>query len=144
MLVVDLNLLLYATNRDLPAHDDARIWWENVVSSDETVGLAWTVILGFVRISTSRVVSAKPLTPTRAFEIVDDWLAQPAVRVVEPTDRHWNIFKSLLEAIGTAGNLTSDAHLAALAIEHGAVLFSADRDFGRFPHLRWRNPLAAE
>jgi toxin-antitoxin system PIN domain toxin len=141
VLIVDLNLLLYATNSDLPHHAAARTWWEEAVSADETIGLAWAVVLGFVRISTSRAILPKPLTPRRAFEIVDDWLAQPSVRVVEPTDRHWGIFKSLLEGIGTAGNLSSDAHLAALAIEHGALLCSADRDFGRFPHLRWRNPL---
>jgi len=141
VIIVDLNLLLYATNRDLPAHDAARAWWEGAVSADETVGLAWTVVLGFVRISTSRSVLPMPLAPRRAFEIVDDWLAQPTVRIVEPTERHWSIFKALLEGTGTAANLTSDAHLAALAIEHGALLCSADRDFGRFANLRWRNPL---
>ncbi len=141
MLVVDLNLLLYATNRDAADHERARRWLEEVLSGDEPVGLAWLVLLGFVRISTHHRVLARPLSAAQAFELVDEWLAQPAVRIVEATERHWTIVKQLLEPLGSAGNLTSDAHLAALALEHGAKLCSTDRDFGRFPHLQWVNPL---
>ena len=105
------------------------------------MALAWTVVLGFVRISTSARIFETPLTVEQAGSTVDGWLAQPVVRMVEPTERHWPILRALLESSGSGGNLTSDAHLAALAIEHGAVLCSADRDFGRFDKLRWHNPL---
>jgi toxin-antitoxin system PIN domain toxin len=141
MLIVDLNLLLYASNRDAPQHDAARVWWEAALTADETVGLPWAVVLGFVRLVTNRTITPRPLRPAQALEIVDDWLAQPSVRIAEPTERHWGILKDLLGNTGTAANLTTDAHLAALAIEHGATLCSADRDFGRFERLRVRNPL---
>jgi uncharacterized protein len=141
MLVVDLNLILYAINSDAEVHEPARRWWEDALGGEEIVALTWTVILGFLRISTNARIVSNPLTIDEAVSVVEDWLAQPVVRVLEPTERHWPILKSLLEVSGSAGNLTSDAHLAALAIEHGAILCSADRDFGRFAHLRWHNPL---
>jgi hypothetical protein len=141
MLVVDLNLLLYATNRDSADHEGARTWWESTLSGEEDVGLAWTVILGFVRISTHARILPRPLPVRRALGLVDEWMNQPPVHMIEPTDRHWGIFKQLLDPLGAAANLTSDAHLAALAIEHGARLCSTDRDFARFPHLKWTNPL---
>jgi uncharacterized protein len=142
MLVVDLNLILYAINRDAEAHEPARRWWEDALGGEEIVALPWTVILGFLRISTSPRIVSNPLTIEEATSAVEDWLSQPVVRALEPTERHWPILRSLLEASGSAGNLTSDAHLAALAIEHGATLYSADHDFGRFAHLRWHNPIA--
>jgi hypothetical protein len=142
VIVVDLNLLLYATNRDTAHHDAAREWWETALSGKETVGMAWAVVLGFVRISTNARILPAPLAAKQAFAVVDEWLARPNVVLIEPTERHWGIVKDLLEPLGTAGNLTTDAHLAALAIERGAKLCSADRDFGRFPHLRWIDPLA--
>lgn len=141
MLIVDLNLLIYATNRDAPNHAAARSWWESALSDDEPVGLAWLVVLGFVRISTNARILPTPLSFEQAAGLVDEWLEQPPVRIVHPTDRHWGIVKQLLEPFGTAANLTSDAHLAALAIEHGARLCSTDRDFGRFAHLQWNDPL---
>jgi hypothetical protein len=141
MLVVDLNLLLYATNRDAADHPSARVWWESTLSADEAVGLPWLVLLGFLRISTHRRILPSPLTWEQAAGVVDGWLEQPVTRVLHPSERHWGILKQLLGPVGAAGNLTSDAHLAALAIEHGATLYSSDRDFGRFPHLKWRNPL---
>jgi toxin-antitoxin system PIN domain toxin len=141
VLVPDINVLLYATNTDAPMHADAAKWWRSVLGGTEVVGLAWIVVLGFVRISTNPRIYPKPLSPDDALAFVDDWLALPTVVTVEPTDRHWSIFKDLIRGAGSAGNLTSDAHLAALAIEHGATLCSTDRDFGRFPRLAWRNPL---
>lgn len=141
MIIVDLNLLLYAINRDAPHHEAARAWWESCLSGDGPVGLAWIVILGFLRITTHPAVLPRPLAPERALAIIDDWLAQPPIRVVFPTERHWGILKELLVSSGTAGNLTSDAHLAALAIEHGARLCSTDSDFSRYASLRWMNPL---
>jgi len=141
MRIVDLNLLIYATNRDAPDHRAAKGWWDTTLSANEPVGLSWSVLLGFVRIATHPRILSNPLAFEQAASMVDDWLAQPHVRLVQPTERHWATFKELLEPFGTAGNLTTDAHLAALAIEHGATLCSTDRDFGRFPRLKWNNPL---
>ena len=141
MLVVDLNLLLYATNRDSKDHDAARVWLESVLSGDEAVGFAWQVVLGYLRITTHPRILPKPLSLEQSTTVIDGWLAQPAARLLHPSERHWRILKGLLEPAGTAGNLTSDAHLAALAIEHGATLCSSDRDFARFAHLKWSNPL---
>lgn len=141
MLIPDINLLLYATNRNTPFHGAALEWWEATLGGSETVGLAWLVVLGFVRIATNSRIFPKPLSPSQALAVVDDWFRAPVVRPLEPTDRHWGIFKELIEKAGSAGNLTSDAHLAALAIEHGALLCSSDRDFGRFSKLRWINPV---
>jgi hypothetical protein len=100
------------------------------------------VVLGFLRLTTNARVLPRPLTTEQAFAIIDDWFAQPCVQTVAPTDRHWAIVKEILAPFGAAGNLTSDAHLAGLAIEHGASLCSSDNDFARFAGLRWVNPLA--
>jgi len=142
MRLVDLNVLLYAVNRDAPRHEAIRSWWEAALSDDEPIGLPWIVLLGFLRLSTSPSIFAEPLTPSQAIGRVDAWLAHPNVRVVCETDEHWRVLKDLLDRTGTAGNLTTDAHLAALAISHGAELASCDTDFARFPHLRWENPAA--
>jgi hypothetical protein len=139
--LVDLNLLLYAVNLDAPKHAASRAWLEEVLSGDEPIGLSWPVLLGFLRISTHVRILPNPLTTEQALAVVDGWLAQPAVRVLPAGPEHWRILRDLLVESGTAGNLTTDAHLAALAIENGAELCSTDRDFGRFPKLRWVNPL---
>ncbi len=107
----------------------------------EEIGFAWPALLGFVRIATNPVAFSNALSPGKAFAIVDSWLDQPIASVVHPTTQHASILHRLLEPIGTAGNLTSDAHLAALAIEHGAELCSRDADFSRFEGLRWTDPL---
>ncbi len=143
MRLPDLNLLMYAVDRSTPHHAAALAWWEDTLSGSETVGLAWTVLLGFVRLTTNARVVRSPLTPEEALDYVDRWLEHPLTTVVDPTGRHARVLRDLLGATGTGGNLVADAHLAALAIEHGAELCSADRDFGRFPGLRWSNPLAA-
>jgi len=142
MNVPDVNLLLYALDRSSPHHDRARDWLEGVLSGQETVGFSWTVLLAFLRLSTRGQIFVNPLAPGEAFDIVEGWLAQPSATVLHPTDRHGAILRGLIEPLGTAGNLTSDAHLAALAIEHGAEVCSADTDFARFRGLRWTNPLA--
>lgn len=141
MILPDVNLLLYAIDEKAPSHRTARSWLQEALSGSEQVAFAWVVLLAFIRLSTSRRVFANPLTPVEAFDIVEGWLAQPCSVIVEPTTRHLGIWRGLVEPIGTAANLTTDAHLAAIAIEHGAQLLSADRDFGRFPGLRWANPL---
>jgi toxin-antitoxin system PIN domain toxin len=142
MKIVDLNILLYAVNRNAPRHEVVRSWWETVLSSEEPVGLAWIVLLEFLRLSTNASVFVKPLTPAQAIERIDAWLVHPNTRIVQETEEHWKIFKGLLEESGAGGNLTSDAHLAALAISFGATLASCDADFARFRHLRWENPAA--
>jgi uncharacterized protein len=138
----DLNLLLYAIDEGSPNHDRARSWLEQALSGTEDIGFAWLVLLGFVRISTNPVVLARPLTPDEALDYVDLWLEQPVAAVVHPGVGHAATLRELLEPLGTAGNLTNDAHLATLAIEHGAELCSSDADFTRFEGLRWANPLA--
>jgi uncharacterized protein len=141
MRLADLNLLLYAINRDAPQHETARQWLEESLSGDDPLALSWTVILGFLRLTTSARVFERPIAPERANSLIDEWLSHPNVEVLVPGDRHWSILRSLLQESGTAGNLTSDAHLAALAIEHEAELHSADNDFQRFRGVRWVNPL---
>ena len=143
MKLVDLSLLLYAIDERAPSHDRARAWLEDVLSGTEEVGFAWAVLLGFVRLSTSPAVFEAPLEAADALDVVDGWLAQPVAVVVDPSERHTRNLRDLLSPLGTAGNLTTDAHLAALAIEHGAELCSRDADFSRFPGLRWRDPLAS-
>jgi hypothetical protein len=141
MIVPDVNLLLHAYNAESPAHDAARAWWEGLLNGARPVGLAWAVVLGFLRIATHREILARPLPVVRACGHTRAWLAQPQVAILHPGTRHAAILFDLLERLGTAGNLTTDAHLAALAIEHQAELHSTDADFVRFPGLRWTNPL---
>jgi hypothetical protein len=139
----DVNLLLYAVDEGSVRHEPARTWVEERLSGTETFALAWVVLLAFIRLTTSSRVFRSPLTLSEAFDLVDSWLAQPCATVVHPTSRHAPVLRQLLEPLGTAGNLTTDAHLAALAIEHGAELCSTDLDFSRFAGLRWTNPLEA-
>lgn len=141
MKVIDANLLLYAVDERSPRHAAARNWLERTLSGAETVGLTWLVLLAFVRVSTRASVFEAPLEVSEALDLVDGWLAQPCTTVLEPTDRHAAVLRTLLEPLGAAGNLTSDAHLAAIAVEHGADLCSCDTDFARFRGLRWMNPL---
>jgi toxin-antitoxin system PIN domain toxin len=140
--VLDLNLLLHAVNRDSAHHDEARVWLERTLSGDEPVALPWVVLLGFLRISTSARILPDPLLSEQALEVIDGWLAQPSVLTLSPGPEHWRILRNLIEETGTAGNLTTDTHLAALAIENGAELCSTDSDFARFARLRWLKPLA--
>lgn len=141
MILVDANLLIYAVNRDAPHHARARRWWETALSGSERVGLAWVVILAFLRITTRQGILEKPLGAEAATRYIDEWLDRPVVELVRPGEAHWNILRNLLLSSGTQGNLTSDAHLAAMALECGADLCSADYDFRRFPGIRHRNPL---
>lgn len=141
MIIPDVNLLLHAYNTDSPWHPTARSWWKDLLGSTEIVGLAWVAMLGFLRISTNRHVLETPLPVEAACALVRGWLSQPYVSILHPGDRHAEILFGLLGRLGTGGNLTTDAHLAALAIEHQAELHSTDADFERFPGLRWANPL---
>jgi toxin-antitoxin system PIN domain toxin len=139
--LLDANLLLYATDAQSPRHEAARAWLVGQLSGSETIAFAWSVLLAFLRLSTSPRVFAHPLAVERAFALVDAWLAQPCVVVVHPGERHPALVRELLTPLGTAGNLVSDAHLAAIAIEHAAELNSCDTDFSRFAGLRWADPL---
>jgi len=140
--LVDLNVLLYVVNDDSPRHRAALDWWNAALSADETLGLPWVVLLGFLRISTNSRAFPRPLDADDAIAKLDTWLALENVRVVRERDNHWEVLRSLVSETGTAGNLTTDAHLAALAIAHAAVLVSCDSDFARFKGLRWENPLS--
>jgi uncharacterized protein len=139
--VLDANLLLYAVDERSPRHGPARDWLERTLSGSETVGLVWLVLIAFVRISTRSSVFERPLEVSEALDLVDGWLAQPCTTVLHPTERHSTLLRELLGPLGAAGNLTSDAHLAAVAIGHGAELCSCDHDFARFAGLRWTDPL---
>ena len=142
MILPDVNLLIHAYNRDSQVHAAAKSWWEDSVNGSRPVGLAWVAILGFVRITTHRQILDNPLPVVESCNHVRSWLAQPQVTVLVPGDRHAEILFGFLENLGTAANLTTDAHLAALALEYQAELHTTDADFCRFPGLRWRNPLA--
>ena len=141
MILPDANLLLYSINIKTPLHRSAKAWLETTFSGPETVGFSWVSLLAFLRVSTNPVFP-HPLPVERAFKQLERWLEQPTATIVYPGPHHARILRELLRPLGTAGNLTSDAHLAALAIEHGAQLCSADSDFARFPGLKWINPLA--
>jgi uncharacterized protein len=141
MKIVDLNILLYAVNSDAAQHERARAWWERAVNDEEVIGLAWVVLLGFLRLSTNPRVFPRPLSADAAAARLDTWLARDNIRIVSEKADHWTALKRLLRGSGTAGNLTTDAHLAALALSHDAVLVSSDADFSRFTSLRLENPL---
>ena len=142
MILPDVNLLIYAFNRNAPHHVAARTWWEGLMNGGEPVAIPWAVSLGFVRLMTQRAVLVAPMEPRAAVDAVRAWLARPGVEIIEPGPQHLAILDRLFAATGTAGALTSDAHLAALAIEHQCELHSSDSDFARFPGLRWRNPVS--
>ena len=135
MLVVDANVLLCAVNSAARDHAAAQRWLSRSLAGGEAVGFAWVVLLAFLRVGTHRAVLPRPLDPGAAGRVLERWLASPAAVLVEPTARHLALLRGLLARAGTAGNLVSDAHLAALALEHGATVVSFDRDFGRFEGL---------
>lgn len=142
MIFVDANILLYAENSKNQFHEKACKWWDTCLSGTGSICLSWTVINAFIRIGTNPRIFEYPLSLSEATLRVDSWLKQPPVRLVVPTDRHWTIFSQLLHDGKATGNLVTDAHLAALAIEYGCTLYSTDSDFSRFKALKWKNPLA--
>ena len=142
MIIPDINLLVYAHNKAAALHAPARDWWEELIGRQQPVGLAWVVAFGFVRLVTHPAVLTMPLSPADALARVRGWLAQPEVRLIDPGPRHLQLVDDLFRATSVAGSLTTDTHLAALAIENQAELHSNDADFSRFPGLRWVNPLA--
>jgi hypothetical protein len=137
MKLVDTNVLLYAVNADCREHEVARAAVEDGLSDAAGLAFTWLALIGFMRLATRRGILARPLAAEQALGAVDDWLHAPHAQLLEATPRHWPILRRLLLGAGTAGNLSNDAHLAALAIEHGATLISFDRDFERFAGLRF-------
>jgi len=141
MILVDLNVLLYAVNRSASEHRAASSWMEATLAEGRhTIGLAWAVILGFLRLSTSPRLFPAPLTVDTATLFVDTLLGHPAVRRVQPGQGHWPLLRHMISLSGTGGNLTTDAHLAALALENDAIVATRDADFSRFPGIRVLNP----
>jgi toxin-antitoxin system PIN domain toxin len=139
--ILDANILLYAYNADSPKHVAAAHWLEELFSGPDVIGLPWVTLWAFLRISTNPRVWSNPKSAQEAFTIVRAWLAQPGVVVVDPGPRHAELLEELVTKHSASGPIVSDAALAALALENGAILASTDRDFSRFPHLRWVNPL---
>ena len=141
MILVDANILLYAEDQLSPQHEAARTWWDTQLSGASPVCLCWTVLSAFIRIASNARVFENPLNVVLAVKRVQSWMDQPCTRLIEPTDRHWLVFQQMLTEGQALGNLVTDAHLAALAIEHGCELMSTDADFARFPRVKWINPL---
>lgn len=141
MIVPDLNLLVHAHSTGAPLHEPARRWWEDLVNGTERVGVPWLVAAGFVRLLTHPSVLSTPAAPEHAVDLMAQWFRSPSVTPLNPGTQHIAIFRRVLAAADVGGNLVTDAHIAALAIEHQAEVHSNDSDFARFPGLRWRNPL---
>lgn len=141
MVLPDINLLVYAHNELAPFHAAAKGWWEDLLTNDQSIGIPWAVALGFVRLVTHPAVFVDPLAPAVALEHVRAWHDRPHVETLDPGPRHLDILTTLFRTTNVGGNLTTDTHLAAIAIEHQCELHSNDADFGRFPGLRWHNPL---
>jgi hypothetical protein len=143
VILLDANLLIYAYNAALPPHEKARASLQDTLSNPYPVRIAWVTVLAFLRITTNPRAFEQPLSAGEAVSIVSQILARPMVAVLEPGERHWSILGDLLSRTQARGALVTDAHIAALAIEHGATLHTTDRDFARFPGLRFHNPLEA-
>jgi uncharacterized protein len=142
MIIVDVNVLIFAYNFDAPQHERSRAWLQRAFSGSEVIGLPWAVIHGFLRITTNTPAIQPPFKIDDAVAMVDEWFTSPAVKLVEPGLRYWSVFSALLRDQQIEGQLVSDAHIAALAIENDAAVCSTDRDFGLFTGLRVINPLA--
>ena len=143
MILVDANLLLYAYHPRAEQHEASRTWLEASLSGPELVRFAWLTVWAFLRIATNPRVFERPLSASEAGAAVSSWLAQPTAGILEPGERHWDILRELIRGGQAAGPLVMDAVIAAIALEHGATLCTTDRDFSRFPGLKWTNPLPA-
>lgn len=142
MILPDLNLLVYAHNSAARAHADAHRWWSELLNQSQPVGLPWAVVFGFIRLTTHPGVLARPLPAATALAIVEGWFERDCVQTLDPGPRHLTIVGSIVAEVGVAGRLTTDIHLAALAMESQCELHSNDSDFQRISGLRWRNPLS--
>jgi toxin-antitoxin system PIN domain toxin len=142
MIVPDVNLLVYAYDETSPCHDDAREWWEGALSGHEPVGVPWIVVLAFVRLMTHPTLAENPMTVDQAAAAVRSWLELDHLRLLSPSPATIGRFLDLLAAAGLGGNLSTDAMIAALAVEYGGCVYTNDRDFDRFDAVLWKNPLA--
>lgn len=142
MIVLDANLLLYAYDSAAPNHVTARHWIEKTFSEAEPVGMPWQTVSAFLRIMTNSRLPGVRFTAEEGARIVDGWMEQPCVRAIAPGEDHWTLFRHMLVEGQAPASLVMDAHLAAVTVEFGGVLHTTDRDFARFPGLRWKNPLA--
>ena len=142
MMLIDTNILLYAANRAAPEHDRASEWLETQLNGTTRVGLPWESLAGFYRIATNPRAMRRPMRGPEAWQIVQDWLRAPVSWIPAPTERHAEVLGGLVERYRVTGTLVSDAHLAAIALQHGLEICSADTDFARFTEVSWRNPLA--
>jgi len=141
VIVVDANLLIYSYDLDSVHHKKSLSWLEELLSGVEAVGLPWQSVSAFLRVITNRRLSGTRVTLEQAVQVVDEWLQQPNVQVLVPADQHWSVLRQMILEGRASGPLVSDAEIAAITIEQGAVLHTTDRDFARFPGLRWKNPL---
>ncbi|HKO56543.1 MAG TPA: type II toxin-antitoxin system VapC family toxin [Thermoanaerobaculia bacterium] len=141
MIVVDANLLIYARSENSPHFAAAKEWLKEILSGDEPIGLPWTTIHAFLRIMTHPTLTQPPLSPVKSIELIDSWLQQPNVSILQPGAGYWPIFRRLILDTPVRGNLVMDAHVAALAVEHGGTVYTTDGDFRRFAGLRVVNPL---
>jgi toxin-antitoxin system PIN domain toxin len=144
MILPDANILLYAVNEASDQHGAATKALEEGFDGPRGVGFAWVAVLAFIRLSTRSGIFPKPLSVEDALRVAQEWMGHPMAQVLHPTDRHHEMLGRLLGAAGTAGNLTTDAHLAALALEHDATILSFDRDFARFEGVQWTIPASIE
>jgi uncharacterized protein len=142
VIVVDANLLIYSYDTSSTDHKKSRAWVERIFSGVELVGLSWHSVSAFLRVISNRRLPGSRLALEPAVQIVEEWLELPNVRILVPGDRHWSVLRRMIVEGQASGPLISDAQLAALTIEYGGVLYTADRDFARFPELRWVNPLS--
>ena len=141
MIMPDVNLLVYAYDATSRHHGRARQWWEDRLNGSQMIGLSWVAVLGFIRLLTNPRIYQNPYSPEEILGVVEAWLEQPHVRFIHPSEGHFKLLSSLITEMGTAGNLTTDAHLAALAMERGIILQTTDADFTRFSGLKWQNPI---
>lgn len=141
MIVPDVNVLVYAMDANSPHHERAWGWWQSALTGVEHVGFTWSVLTGYIRLTTNLRVMPTPMTVEQSAAHVRAWVSVPRARILNPGAEHLHIMERLLAPFGRGGNLVSDAHLAALAIENGATVYSADDDFSRFDRLSWVNPL---
>jgi toxin-antitoxin system PIN domain toxin len=142
VIVLDANILLYAYDAASDQHVKARAWVEEALSGTDPVGLPWQSVTAFIRIVTNPRLSGMRFTPAEVVDLVDQWVTQPNVRLLGPGDHHWSFLRQMILEGQARGPLITDAQLAALTIEHGGMLCTTDRDFSRFPGLRWQNPIA--
>ncbi len=141
MILIDANLLLYAYHSKAVQHEPSRVWLEGCLADSQLVRLTWLTVWAFLRISTNPRVFEFPFSIQEAETIVNTWLEHPLIGILEPGEQHWTILQTCIEEGQASGPLVMDAVLAAVALEHGAVLHTTDQDFSRFPNLKWVNPL---